>query len=42
MRLLLNPLDHNKNVQLLIVEFIIIISSNFKPTSGIYIYDKIY
>ena len=29
MRLLLNPLDHIKNVQLLIVEFI---SFNFKPT----------
>ena len=39
-RLLLNPLDHIKNVQLLIVEFII--SFNFKPTSGIHIYDKIY
>ena len=38
--LLLNSLDHIKNVQLLIVEFII--SFNFKPTSGMYIYDKIY
>ena len=35
MRLLLNPLDHIKNVQLLIVEFII--SFYLKPTTGILI-----
>ena len=40
MRLLLNSLDHIKNVPLLNVEFIIYF--DFKPATGVHIYDKIY